>query len=79
MDIVKKDVIKWRNLMPIYEYVCRKCSEKFSVLRGICSSKKIACPQCSSQEVKKIFSAFSCASGSENSASSPPSRGYGGG
>jgi putative FmdB family regulatory protein len=51
--------------MPIYEYICMKCNEKFSVLQNIHSSEgNTKCPKCASREVKKAISAFSCASGS---------------
>jgi putative FmdB family regulatory protein len=67
--------------MPIYEYICLKCNEKFSVLQNIFSSHRdTKCPHCASHEVKKALSSFSCASGSGNSSSSSiPSTGFKGG
>ena len=69
--------------MPIYEYICLKCNEKFSILQSLYpSNNRTECPKCSSDEVKKVMSAFSCASGSESGHSSSahaPSFGGGGG
>ncbi len=67
--------------MPIYEYVCLKCNEKFSVLQSIFpSDRETKCPKCVSNQVKKTISSFSCASNSENSASvSTPPTGFKGG
>ena len=47
--------------MPIYEYSCRHCSKEFALMQkmGALESDTV-CPHCSSQEVKKMFSAFSC-------------------
>jgi putative FmdB family regulatory protein len=69
--------------MPIYEYMCLKCNEKFSLLQSLYpAEKKTECPKCSSTEVKKILSSFSCGSGHGigNSPSVPaPDFGGGGG
>lgn len=69
--------------MPIYEYICLKCNEKFSILQSLYpSDNRTECPKCASGDVKKMMSAFSCASGSESVHSSPahaPSFGGGGG
>jgi putative FmdB family regulatory protein len=47
--------------MPIYEYKCSKCSRLFSVLQKIgMSEKDTVCPDCGSNDVKKLLSAFSC-------------------
>ena len=67
--------------MPIYEYVCLKCNEKFSLFRSMNASEhEIGCPKCSSAEVKKIISSFCCSSGSAGgSGSGFPSSGFSGG
>lgn len=65
--------------MPIYEYICLKCNENFSLLQSLSPAEKnTECPRCSSKEVKKVISSFSCASGS-GSSSSMPAPGFGGG
>ncbi|HHY63287.1 MAG TPA: zinc ribbon domain-containing protein [Bacillota bacterium] len=55
--------------MPIFEYKCAKCGEKFEELvTGCCADVK--CPKCGSDEVKKLFSSFGFKSGSTFSSSS---------
>jgi len=67
--------------MPIYEYICMKCNERFSLLQNIsCDQKETKCPTCSSGDLKKMMSSFCCASGSGKSmSSSVPSGGFSGG
>lgn len=67
--------------MPIYEYVCQKCNNRFSMLQSLHPEEKdTECPKCSSRDVKKAVSSFSCSSGSGDvSSSSAPSFGGGGG
>jgi len=65
--------------MPIYEYICLKCSNKFALLQSLYGAEnKTECPKCSSKEVKKAFSSFSCSSGT-GSSSSTSAPGFGGG
>ena len=42
--------------MPIYEYRCNQCGEDFEKL--VYSNTTVACPKCSSQDIKKKLSAF---------------------
>ena len=42
--------------MPIFEYQCQKCDNQFELL--VSSDTPIACPDCSSDQVKKLFSVF---------------------
>jgi len=42
--------------MPIYEYRCQECLEEFEKL--VRSAEEIECPQCGSEEVKKLISSF---------------------
>lgn len=51
--------------MPVYEYICSKCSEDFSVLKLSSREKEPVCPSCGSKEVSKKISAFSCFTASE--------------
>ena len=45
--------------MPIYEYRCRHCGEKFDhFVRSSAAAADVECPQCHSLEVKKVFSVF---------------------
>jgi putative FmdB family regulatory protein len=45
--------------MPIYEYQCLECGEKFEKLvRSISASVAIECPKCGGRKVEKLLSAF---------------------
>jgi putative FmdB family regulatory protein len=45
--------------MPMFEYVCRACGERFEELRGRDPEQPApACPACGSEQVVKLFSAF---------------------
>ena len=50
--------------MPIFEFICNKCGEKFEIL-VLDLSEKIECPKCKSNEVAKQFSTFAQSSKSE--------------
>lgn len=67
--------------MPIYEYRCEACGERFEKLvRSARSDEPVVCPRCSAVETRKQFSAFS-ALGLERAASGgsycAPGRGSG--
>jgi putative FmdB family regulatory protein len=65
--------------MPIYEYICVKCKEEFSVYQSVNANEKdVKCPKCESSDIKKKVSTFSCCSVS-NSFSSGSFGGFGGG
>lgn len=65
--------------MPIFEYVCSDCGERFEKL--ILSAKRereLACPVCGSVQVKKAISMFGVSGGTTGSgaaASCAPSGG----
>ncbi len=67
--------------MPIYEYKCSKCKKSFSVLQKIGATEKdTVCPDCGSNVVKKLLSAFSCsAAGGDTFSPSASGRACGGG
>ena len=45
--------------MPIYEYVCDECGEKFELfVRSSSQQTGPACPNCGSQKVHKAISLF---------------------
>ena len=45
--------------MPVYEYSCRSCGEKFEAIRGILDDdKKAKCPNCGGDDLSKVFSPF---------------------
>jgi len=45
--------------MPIYEYVCQQCGEKFEKLvRSSSGATEIVCPRCGSTRAEKALSLF---------------------
>jgi putative FmdB family regulatory protein len=46
--------------MPTYEYECRECKEKFTVILSISEHDKsnVACPKCKGKKVKQDISLF---------------------
>ena len=57
--------------MPVYEYKCKSCGEKFEITRGFFEREKTyKCPKCGSDNIQKVYS---LAGGS--SCDAPPSFG----
>ena len=51
--------------MPIYEYECVKCGEKFELRRAIVDSdSEVKCPKCGDEHPRKVFSVFGIGSSS---------------
>lgn len=45
--------------MPIYEYECQECRERFQVLQGMNEgSESVACPKCNAKAPKRLMSMF---------------------
>ncbi|HEY87854.1 MAG TPA: zinc ribbon domain-containing protein [Dehalococcoidia bacterium] len=45
--------------MPIYEYECKKCGERFELLRSIKDNDNdIPCPKCGKESPKRLLSSF---------------------
>jgi len=58
--------------MPIYEYECPSCDERFEFRRGITDSdSEIKCPKCGAENPRRVFSVF--ARGSSGGACAPSS------
>ena len=55
--------------MPIYEYECCKCCERFEKL-VFRSDEAVICPKCESREVQKVLSVFGFKSGGNKGAAS---------
>lgn len=55
--------------MPIFEFMCKKCSTEFELL--VFPEEEVHCPQCNGAEVEKRYSVFGMvnvhSSGSSNS------------
>jgi putative FmdB family regulatory protein len=59
--------------MPIYEYECNNCAEKFSLRRNMSDKDEdIKCPKCGQPKPKRLFSTFACSTG--DSCASPSGR-----
>lgn len=57
--------------MPIYEYRCEECGEKFEKLvRGVSGRPDLECPRCGSTQVKKAISLFGGLGGKSSSSGS---------
>ena len=51
--------------MPIYEYECGKCGEKFELRRSIADSdSEVKCPKCGAENPQRVFSLFAVSSSS---------------
>lgn len=46
--------------MPVYEFICQKCDHNFLLVVTISEyeKKKITCPECKSNKVKRQISSF---------------------
>jgi putative FmdB family regulatory protein len=59
--------------MPIYEYECTTCGERFELRRGMTDSdSEIRCSKCGAECPRRIFSVFGMGSSSESCAPSSP-------
>ncbi|MDY6845419.1 MAG: zinc ribbon domain-containing protein [Thermodesulfobacteriota bacterium] len=46
--------------MPIYEYECQKCNERFEILQKLSEDKNVVeCPQCHTYNTQRVLSLFS--------------------
>lgn len=49
--------------MPVYDYECGQCGERFETSRGIFHrNSKVKCPKCGATDARKVFSPISRAS-----------------
>lgn len=46
--------------MPIYEFFCLNCQERFGELCGFSTKRdgELACPNCGSEHITRLFSVF---------------------
>ena len=46
--------------MPLYEYICRDCGTRFTLLQSMSASKDgNACPACGKTQTRRLISSFS--------------------
>ncbi|OPY68551.1 MAG: Zinc ribbon domain protein [Syntrophorhabdaceae bacterium PtaU1.Bin034] len=63
--------------MPIYEYECTKCKERFEVLQKADEDNKgLCCPKCNSDKPERVMSAFCAATGKGGGAAVHSSPGH---
>lgn len=51
--------------MPIYEYECKKCGERFESFETLYKDnqyRKVKCPKCGAEETYRIYSRFATGS-----------------
>ena len=61
--------------MPIYEYKCRSCGEKFEKRLGFFQNQKsVTCPKCGTGEPERVVSRFLTDSPGGGACSSPTGR-----
>lgn len=49
--------------MPLYEYACKNCGEKFEELRSLNDADRSnACPKCGSKSARRVMSTFATGS-----------------
>jgi len=59
--------------MPIYEYECPSCGERFELRRSMADSdSEISCPKCGAEHPRRVFSAFATAFSSRSCTLSSP-------
>ncbi|HEX6508773.1 MAG TPA: zinc ribbon domain-containing protein [Chloroflexota bacterium] len=50
--------------MPLYEYVCNDCDDKFDKLvRSFSAADEVSCESCSSDNVRRVASTFAAVGG----------------
>jgi len=59
--------------MPIYEYKCKNCGDKFELKLGVFHNKnEEKCPKCGGQNIERVFSAISSQSSGSSSCGPQP-------
>jgi putative FmdB family regulatory protein len=57
--------------MPLYEYICQTCGERFEkLIRSSSNSEQIVCPSCASAAIKRALSTFATSGNSAEPAAS---------
>ncbi len=63
--------------MPIYEYQCQVCHNKFEVLQKLGEDvESLRCPKCGADELIKVFSIFSGGKSSHKSSPACSNKGF---
>ena len=58
--------------MPVYEYKCKSCGEKFEVRCSLQDQEKEPkCPKCGSHDTQRVFGSFGSTSSTSSCGSEP--------
>jgi putative FmdB family regulatory protein len=61
--------------MPLYEYRCSNCGERFEVLQRMgAGAEGVSCPRCGAETIQRVHSTFASAVGSAPPPCGAPSR-----
>lgn len=61
--------------MPLYEYRCSSCGERFEVLQRIgAGADGVRCPRCGADSVQRVHSTFASVAGNAPAPCGAPSR-----
>ncbi|HEY79244.1 MAG TPA: zinc ribbon domain-containing protein [Dehalococcoidia bacterium] len=59
--------------MPIYEYECLECGERFELRRSMSDSdQEVKCPRCGAENGRRVFSTFATTTSAGACAPSSP-------
>ncbi|WP_054697404.1 FmdB family zinc ribbon protein [Syntrophomonas palmitatica] len=53
--------------MPIFDFQCQDCGEKFDLMISNNEKDRVKCPRCSSSHIKQMLSLFNTGSSSKSS------------
>ncbi|MTI84196.1 MAG: zinc ribbon domain-containing protein [Firmicutes bacterium] len=57
--------------MPVYDYQCKQCGQRFSQMVSMENRKNVSCPECKSKEVKQLITGCAINTGGCGSPSVP--------
>ncbi|HHV06666.1 MAG TPA: zinc ribbon domain-containing protein [Firmicutes bacterium] len=60
--------------MPSYEFICRHCQERFTVMIPYSQKKEVRCPQCKSDNLREVYG-LGLVTGGQSTDVVPPSGG----
>lgn len=49
--------------MPIFDFACTKCGNKFDIMIANAAKDSVRCPQCGAADVIQLFSSFNTGGG----------------
>ncbi|NLT19962.1 MAG: zinc ribbon domain-containing protein [Syntrophomonadaceae bacterium] len=58
--------------MPIFEFECKDCGQKFDLMISNADKDKVKCPQCGTGNIKQLISLFNSSGGGSKYSNLPP-------